>query len=285
MSDPIEEKLANLTDTLVNLATKDDICALLLNIEQKFATELLERDRKIHELEEKLERLIDQRDDDLQFFKRLNDKVVELEKSLTIVQSNSGEQNEGDDSDSDVEEDENPIKEPLDMLVISDSICRHLNVDLVNPGSKNKLICRPGAKIDEIRSALINFEAHYAINKLVIHVMTNNIPDEAPEEIAREMSEFIDDIKTNMPRTKLFVSLVLPKYHPSWLKGINRLNALIFNASRRLDFHVIQHPQFAERGHVNDALFAGDRLHLNRLGIKQLGVDIKHCVRNNIASL
>ena len=44
--DPIEEKLAILTDTLINLATKADISALLKNVEQKFAEELSERDRK-----------------------------------------------------------------------------------------------------------------------------------------------------------------------------------------------------------------------------------------------
>ena len=284
---PIEEKLTNLSETLVNLATKDDICSLIKNVEQKIAEERFERDHKILELEEKLDRLMDQRYDDLEFAKRLSEKVVELENSLANSQAKFDDkirefqQNEYD-SDSDVDDNHgNTVKEPLDMLVISDSICRHLDVNLVNPGGKNKLICRPGAKIEEIRNALINFEAHYDINKLVVHVMTNHIPDEAPADIAREMLDFIKDIKTNMPKTKLFISLALPKINASWLEGINCLNSQIFDARHRCGFHVIQHPYFAERGYINEALLAGDKIHLSRLGVKQLGVDIKHCLMNH----
>ena len=127
---------------------------------------------------------------------------------------------------------------------------------------------------------MVNFESQYDIDKLVVHVMTNNIPDETPAEIAREMLQFIEDIKVNMPKTKLFISLVLPKYNRSWLEGINCLNTKIFDASRRIGFHAIQHPYFAGRGDINEALLAGDKIHLSRLGVKQLGVDIKFNLGN-----
>ena len=154
-------------------------------------------------------------------------------------------------------------------------------MDLVNPGGSNKLICRPGAKIQEIKEALIDFESQYDVNRVVVHVATNHVPQEAPQKIAQELLEFIDDIKLNMPKTHVFISLVLPRHGQNWLGGINRLNHLIVDASHRMKFNVIQHPDFASRGFINEDLLAGDKLHLSRLGIKQLGADIKQSLRNH----
>ena len=168
------------------------------------------------------------------------------------------------------------IKQPLDLLVISDSICKYLKLDLINPARENKLTCRPGAKIPEVRQALISIQSQYQINKLVIHVMTNQIPDETPEDIARQMIEFIDEIKSNMPETELFISSVLPKCHWTWLKGINCLNKIIWDACISHNFYVIQHLNFVNRGRINIDLFCDDALHLSHLGVKQMGMDIKN---------
>ena len=221
--------------------------------------------------------MTEQRIDDLEYSKR-----IELENRLIKSDENLSEQIRELENDCvDDIEDENSVKQPLDMLILSDSICRHLNVDLINPGGSNKHICRPGAKIDELKDALINFESHYEVGKLVVHVMTNHIPEETPTDIAREMLEFVKDIKLNMPVTKLFVSLVLPKHNPGWLEGINCLNQQIYNASRKMGFDVIQHPNFAGRGCINSDLLARDGIHLSRQGIKQLGVDFKYCIQNH----
>ena len=282
----IEEKLATLTESLVNLATKDDICTLIQNVEIKFAAELSERDRKLMELEDKLNVMSDQRYDDLQYSKCLCAKIDILEIKLADWQAKLADnireivqkESDGDAYSDDDDDLDNTQKEPLDLLVISDSICHHLDVDLINPGGKNKLICRPGAKIEDLRNVLISFESGYKIEKLIVNVITNHIPDETPSEIARGMLEFTEDIKRNMPETTLFVSLVLPKYSSSWLKGINCLNKHICDASRRDGFHIIQHPYFAGMGSINEALLAWDKIHLSRMGIKQLGVDFKSCL-------
>ena len=273
VTDFIEEKLAALSDRIENLATKNDICVLLKNIEDKFESELSERDKMIYELEEKLSQLSEKRKDDLEYAKRLNDKVTLLENKLVENIREIG--NDCDDESHEIDE----VKQPLDMLIIGDSICRYLNVDLINPGGNNKLICRPGAKIGEIKEALINFESQYTVDKLIVHVMTNHIPEDTPTGIAKEMLGFVDDIQLNMPDTDLYISLVLPKYDASWLEGINDLNLQIHNESRRLGFSVIQHPQFAKRGHINNDLLSRDRIHLSRQGIKQLGIDIKYSLR------
>ena len=215
----------------------------------------------------------------------LNDKIDQLETKLADSNTNFSNQIDalemnGAESDSESDDEiQDMIKQPLDLLVISDSICKHLKLDLINPGRENKLICRPGAKIAEVRQALVSIQSQYQINKLVIHLMTNNIPNEAPEDIARQMVDFIDEIKSNMPETKLFISSVLPKCHWTWLEGINCLNKIIWDACISRNVYVIQHLNFANRGRIIIDLFCDDKLHLSHLGVKQMGMDIKNYLR------
>ena len=285
---PIEEKLAGLSVTVESLATKEDLQKFLITLEEKFTEQLIERDRKIFELEEKVILLTEQREGDIELAKRLNDKITNLEKNLVESESKLRHQLDNlvanetdDDSDDDSDDDDTgSLKQPLDFLLIGDSICKHINVDLVNPGGQNKLICRPGAKIPEIREALKSIKTQYAIDKVALHIATNHVPDESPREVAKKVIDFIDEIKINMPKSQLFVSLVLPKYNNSWLEGINCINQQIFDASLRMGFKVIQHPYFSNGGQISDTLLARDMIHLSRLGVKQFGVDLKHSLRN-----
>ena len=231
--------------------------------------------------------LSEQRKDDLEYTKRLNDKINKLEINIAETETKlrdefiNFEPNESDESDDVSEDSESTLKQPLDFLFIGDSICKHLSVDLVNPGGQNKLICRPGAKIPEIREALSSIHTQYKVDKLAVHVATNHIPQETPRDVARELIEFIDEIKSNMPETHLFISLILPKFNHHWLKGINCINREIVDASLRMDFDIIQHPYFSSRGHINDSLLANDGVHLSRLGVKQFGMDIKRGLQNH----
>ena len=285
---PIEEKLSSLSITIENLATKDDIQNFLTIVEANLEKELLERDKKIFELEEKINIINNQRIDDLEYSKRLNEKLVNLENGLTEwknkfenqiqeISANMPEDESDDDDDDDGHDSENNLQ-PLDLLIVSDSICKHVDTNLVNPGKPSKLICRPGAKIPEIKEALIGVQSQYQVSKLVIHAMTNHIPNETPNEISEKMLNFIDEVRQNMPKTQIFVSLVLPKYDNSFLEGINYLNYQICEASSNAGYNVIQHPYFASRGNVNTDLLARDGLHLSRLGVKQIGMDIKRAL-------
>ena len=110
--------------------------------------------------------------------------------------------------------------------------------------------------------------------------MTNHIPDESPKDIVHEMLDFILEIKRNMPRTNIYISLILPKHDNSWLPGINYINKQICEASFEIGFRVIQHSYFATRGYINSDLISRDGVHLSRLGIKQLGMDIKRALKS-----
>ena len=65
--EPIREKLTSLSETVNNLATKNDIQSFFKIFEDKFSQELSLRDKKNYELEDKLLAISEQRVDDLEY--------------------------------------------------------------------------------------------------------------------------------------------------------------------------------------------------------------------------
>ena len=166
----------------------------------------------------------------------------------------------------------------IDFACVGDSIVRWIDIDSINPGSHNKLVCRPGATIADIRNSLKEMEEDYTVKNLLVHVGCNEIPQVQPFEVARRLSSLLAEIKVYMPFTKVFVSGILPKLGPEFLPGINDVNFMLFNTCQMLGMSFIQHSAFCRRGEINFRLLAGDGIHLNRGGIKQFELEIKELV-------
>ena len=187
-------------------------------------------------------------------------------------------QAEADNLELQADEDEDE-KGSIDFLSLGDSLVRWVNVNKINPGSNsNKLVCRPGAKIMDIRACLEELDGHYDIRNLFINVGSNEIPENDPFEVATRLTSLLAEIKVQMPLTKVYVSAILPKLGPEYIPGINDINYLMFNNCKILDVVFVQHPEFCSRGYINFDLLAGDSIHLNRLGIQQFENDIKELV-------
>ena len=167
-------------------------------------------------------------------------------------------------------------KEYLDLVVCGDSIVKYLDVDQINPDKPNKLVCLPGGRIHDIRNAVVDLAKTHSVNHLVLHVATNNTPSESPKEVIEKMHRLIKEIKTNMPSTSLYISAVLPKTCSNWLPGINQINLGLCRSQIAMNYVFIQHPRFASQGRINENLFSGDAIHLNRRGVAQLAIDIKY---------
>ena len=154
-----------------------------------------------------------------------------------------------------------------------------LDVNRINPGSKNnKLVCKPGATIMDIRSSLKELEGQYEIKKLFLNIGSNEIPQNEPFEVARRLSSLLAEINVHMPFTNVYVSAVLPKLGPMYIPGINDVNYMVCNTCEMLDMVFVSHPAFCRRGIINFDLLAGDSIHLNRRGIRQLENEIKELV-------
>ena len=167
-------------------------------------------------------------------------------------------------------------KEELDLVICGDSIVKSIQPDLINPGKDNKLICLPGGKISHIRKAVIELSKSHTVKHLVLHVASNDTSSDPPAVVIRNMRSLIKEIKHNMPTTTLHISAVLPKINSSWLRGLNEINKGLYESEIEMGYCFIQHPKFASQGHIDDSLYSGDAIHLNKRGVAQLAIDIKY---------
>ena len=170
-----------------------------------------------------------------------------------------------------------PEQQEADLLLIGDSIIRHIHVDRLNAnGTVNEMICLPGKKTEDIKLSLKNAVRKSNYKNVIIHCSSNNIPDEPPIKVANDLIMLARTVRENMPTTNCFVSAVLPKICPGYLPGINEINQLVCDASSKYGFKFIQHPQFSSGGILNTLLYAKRELvnsrpiHLSFKGVAQL---------------
>ena len=97
------------------------------------------------------------------------------------------------------------------MLVVSDSIVKDVIPDKINKGGRNKLICIPGGTLPQIRRAVIDECKQSHVVSLILNVGSNHIPFESPIKISNQLSMFCEEIRVNLPDTRLLFSGILPK--------------------------------------------------------------------------
>ncbi len=151
-------------------------------------------------------------------------------------------------------------------------------LESINPGCHNKLVCRPGGTVSDIRNSIKELEEEFNIKNLLVHVGCNEIPQVAPFEVARRLSSLLAKIKVHLPFTKVFVSRILPKIGFEFIPGINDVNSMLYNTCDMLGMSFLQHQAFCRRGEIDFRLLARDAVHLNRGGIKKFELEIKELV-------
>ena len=166
----IIEKLKPIEEKIKLFPTKDDLDFMFDAIKDFIKSELELRDDKIKALEERV-------------FALENTKESNINKP-PISNFNS-----------EVKHDQ---KDVLDLLVIGDSLVRHVDVNKINENGTNKLICIPGGKIQDIRRKLIDTNNSFNIQKLVLCVGSNHIPDEPPDILSRNLLEFVSDVRKHI---------------------------------------------------------------------------------------
>ena len=293
---PIQNKLDGLVG---NLASKEDLKSYLLDIEFKFMreikscfdhlnSEIESRDRKITTLETEIDDLKQYCVRNDHEFESLTQRVEQLEvrqnppSSIASVSAASIDSLDGThapeviDGEVGYEDEEEEIeKEVLELLCLGDSIIKWMNIDAIKSNAHTKKVCLPGAKIVDIREALIDLADSYTIKNIYLHVGSNEIPAKSPYEVTEELASFLAEIGISMPSTKVYLSAVLPKIDENYLSGINQINYVLCSICNTIGMIFVQHPFFCWDGQIDWALYAHDGIHLNRRGIAQLTADIK----------
>ena len=267
---PIKESLNNVAtkESLLNLPTKSDLNSELQQLfesvtihvgeelakrDAKFESELKIRDDRISNLEQKMDEIIKQE-------KKFPSSDKPQQPSVYVPQKFQSEDR---------------AREDIDVCLIGDSLIRHIDLEKINPNGPNKMLCKPGGKIGDVRDQLKSVSGDN-VKRLILCTGTNHIPSEKPSEIATQLVNLVRDAKLNLPDTQVFVSAILPKYGKSCANGNNFINRKLFEASKFYNFDLIFNLQFQVNGFQNDSLYAMDGLHLNKRGVARLAMNFKY---------
>ena len=115
---------------------------------------------------------------------------------------------------------------------------------------------------------------------MIIHVGGNHIPHESPDTVIANLQNMLTKIKTIMPNTKIYYSLVLPRINDNYIPGINEINLGIIRFCEENGISVIHHSDFGNNGSINCHLFRKDIIHPNSKGISTFARDLIYTYRN-----
>ena len=272
---PIKDAINNLPTkkSLENLPTKGDLNNEMQQLFESVTIyvneELQKRDNRIDTLKKEFDLELKKRDEHIDKLGRQLHELVKNEKRniVNTTQDNFIEEKFSSRSDE---------KEDVDVVLIGDSIIRHVDLDRVNPNQTNKKFCQPGGKIENANESLKDAYKKYNMKRLIICTGTNHIPKEDPATVSEKIINMVRNAKINMPDTKIFVSGILPKYGNSYAPGINYINRKINAASKIYKFDFIYNLQFQENGKQNTYFFAQDKLHLSKKGVARLAMNFKY---------
>ena len=258
----MNQKISDLTVSL-----HEKLNATIQSVELKYKSELESRDKLISELFEKNDAFSKE-------CTELKEKLKSADRTSPCTSTynhyerhNIPEWNEVSHATI-----EPPLAPKVDLLVIGDSIVSHLDVDRLNPGGNNKLICKRGCKVEDIRNALM-VEAHSTegLSHCIVHVGSNHAPEDPPHILASKILSLLKEIRMNMPRTAIHFSAILPKYGDDYSPGINFVDSTVRKYQHSIGYSFIDHPNFL----WNDDLICSDGVHPSYKGVAQLAMDIR----------
>ena len=147
------------------------------------------------------------------------------------------------------------------------------NIEKRNP-DKTKLLCKPGAKIENVIKEIKFQESKYEIKKLIVHVGGNNLREDEATTIFNKLKDMLIEIKNLLPNTKIYYSLILPRIDSSFLSGIDWINTNITLFCKANNIVTIKHDSFEKNGNINKILISRDMIHPTEKGTITFARDI-----------
>ena len=161
-----------------------------------------------------------------------------------------------------------------DLVIVGDSLVKHIDVDRVNQGGCNELFSHPGAKIDKILAEVKNCLKKFDMEEILLCVGTNHIRkknSEDPDAVIAKLMGMVEQIRWNAPNTRVYLTGILPKFNDSFTPTINHINDSLFNLQNTYGFKYISTRKFFKDGCMDTSLFTKrDQVHLNYRGVAKL---------------
>ena len=164
------------------------------------------------------------------------------------------------------------------LIVVGDSLVRHLDLKRICPNEDNLLQCIPGARIGTIRRILYKLADKYEADHIVIVVGANHHQEDS-HVLSGKARFLLKEAKELFAESKIHYSAYLPKFSDMWIPYIQDFNERMKKSCWAIGVDFIYNSQFVINGAANQRLLAKDGLHLSRKGVATLGSNIKYRVR------
>ena len=155
----------------------------------------------------------------------------------------------------------NQANPAADILVIGDSMIKHLQPGRLS--RKRKVICRTmrGAKIEDVAQRAKGIASKHSVSDVIAHVGTNNTSDD-PETIAAKITSLCDTLQ---PTPVTISSIIHRKYQSlSERKKVDDSNELLKAITTR------KHWEFIDNRNINTDHLITDGVHVNAVGVRLL---------------
>ena len=162
---------------------------------------------------------------------------------------------------------ENPINKnsnaidhrSAEIILIGDSIIKQINPRKLTKKKVNKYTYH-GRTSGEIEAELGTIKNNSTPSHVIIHAGTNDISVESAEVCAKKIESLVLKIKSKFPSSKIGVSGITTRQDIDVGKGINQLNRIIEDLSKK------HNVSFIDNGNINSTCLNNSRLHLNAKG-------------------
>ena len=181
-------------------------------------------------------------------------------------------------------------KKHFDVLIISDSIYRHVGIECPKDRSAftprpiistfdigqitfMKVVC-PGARCDFLWAEAVLLNVNYNFDHVILHVGTNYVPNSmnnnprSPLDTSDEICQLLNAIGPLL-QAKVSYSYILPRLDLSVIDGINAINTTIFEycSANNIAYMPMCLSFKRVKGVLDRSLFANDGVHLSRKGV------------------
>ena len=168
-----------------------------------------------------------------------------------------------------------PAEPPKDVLFLHDSLGKPVNATLCQ---------REGLSTEKALTYTLA-EAKTCITRMkkaprliVLHVGTNDLPTKNRRDEIDGVLDKVDDlvatIKTKFPKTKILLSLLLPRLDCGWKKRFVQY----VNSCLQIDFLDDPRVTLCEHPDVDEELLAVDKLHLKPEGTAKLAMNLRRAI-------
>ena len=155
------------------------------------------------------------------------------------------------------------------LLVIGDSMVKHIERQKIKraAGCRSAVHSYSGARVEHISQKI---KEHWSEDEeydaIILHVGTNNLVSEEPEEVATKMNTLIEHVKDHAK--SIAISSVIKRYDnrvPA--SKITRFNYLLKDLCTKHASNI----SFLSNDHIDRSLLNRSNLHLNQQGDRALG--------------